>query len=117
MATGWTHHGPHRDDVQILIGQLESRGKASQGQARMLAFALKWLQAQWIFDEQKEAPIFLVDDFSSEFDAANRKRLMRLVNSLGSQVFLTGTEGSLVDWEANIEYTQYTVLRGAILVN
>lgn len=117
IATGWTHHGPHRDDVQFFIGKLDSRANASQGQARMLAFALKWLQAQWIFDEQREAPIFLVDDFSSEFDATNRMQLMRLVNSLGSQVFLTGTQASLVDSEAKIEYTQYTVLKGAILVN
>ncbi|MBS1986171.1 MAG: DNA replication and repair protein RecF [Bdellovibrionales bacterium] len=116
-ATGWTHRGPHRDDLLLSIGGLESRAHASQGQSRMIALALKWSHAEWVQAVRNEIPIFLVDDFSSEFDAQRRSRLLSFLGDKKGQVFVTGTELSMVDSRAFSDYNLYTVLKGFLTDN
>lgn len=114
QVTKWTHRGPHRDDFQVLLNGADSKSVASQGQARMIALALKWAHGQWVMEERGELPIFLVDDFSSEFDAERRQSLLSFLKGTKGQVFLTGTERSLVDSGAFSDYNLYTVCRGAV---
>jgi len=105
IATGWTHRGPGRDDFSILTrGVEDSRTFASQGQARLLALTLKWLQAEWIREERQEIPIVLVDDFSSELDPGRRGRLLDYIETQKAQVFISSTERSLVDSGAFSDY-------------
>jgi DNA replication and repair protein RecF len=114
IATGWTHRGPHRDDIHIAIEGLDSRTKASQGQARLLALALKWTHALWVTEERRERPLFLIDDLSSELDATHRGRLLDLIKELSCQVFISGTDPSLVDFQSISDYTHYRVEKGEI---
>jgi DNA replication and repair protein RecF len=112
LGSGWTHRGPHRDDFSIHLDGLEARSKASQGQARLLALLLKWTHAEWLNEERQDAPIFLIDDFSSELDRTYRAKLLTLISQLKSQVFLTGTDANLVDLDPIIDYTNYKVKNG-----
>lgn len=95
--TGWTHYGPHREDFEILIGNVPARTSASQGQARVLAMGLRWSHAQWIKERNTEEPVFFVDDFSSELDEHHRKALLERLFSSQGQVFLTGTKESFLE--------------------
>jgi DNA replication and repair protein RecF len=112
IALGWTRRGPHRDDFRVLLKDVEARAGASQGQSRLIALALKWAHAEWVREGRGELPIFLVDDFSSEFDASRRARLLQFLKDVRGQVFLTGTEASLVDSEAFWDYNLQFVARG-----
>jgi DNA replication and repair protein RecF len=97
LVTGWTHFGPHREDMEIMLNVVPARNSASQGQARILALALRWSHAEWIEERTQEKAVFFVDDFSSELDERHRKALMeRLIESKG-QVFLTGTNESFLE--------------------
>ena len=111
-ATGWSHHGPQRDDFSIFLDGIDSRTSASQGQARLLALQLKWLHAEWVKEERGELPIFLIDDLSSELDAERRHRLLNLVGALSGQVFVTSTEASWVDSGPFSDYTCFLVKQG-----
>ena len=112
LATAWTHRGPQRDDFEILINQSPTRMAASQGQARLLALALKWMHAEWVRNVRGALPLFLIDDFSSELDAGRRKQLLSLITNISGQHFVSGTERSVVDSAPNYEYTHYFVHEG-----
>lgn len=114
LDTGWTHRGPHRDDFHVILNGADSRSTASQGQSRLIALALKWAHGSWVYEERDELPVFLVDDFSSEFDAQRREALLSFLRSTKGQVFVTGTDRSLVDSGTFCDYNLYSVRRGVV---
>jgi DNA replication and repair protein RecF len=116
LATGWTHRGPHRDDLLIELEEgIGSKTHASQSQARLLALALKWAHALCLREQVDEVPIFLIDDLSSELDAKHRALLLKLIRSCEGQLFISGTEDSLVDLNDFSDYTYWRVEKGLLL--
>lgn len=112
LALGWTRRGPHRDDFSLEIDGQDSRGQASQGQARLLALGLKWLHSEWLRRARKEPPIFIIDDFSSELDEDRRRTLIRQIRDLEAQIFVSSTDASTVDLALFSDYTHYYVFKG-----
>ncbi|OPJ55460.1 DNA replication/repair protein RecF [Alkalithermobacter paradoxus] len=85
-----TKIGPHRDDIQIIINDLDVKLYGSQGQQRTAAISLKLSQIELINEEVKEYPVVLLDDIFSELD---EKRQKLLIDSLGEiQIFITSAE-------------------------
>ncbi len=97
LFTGWTHYGLHREDFDLMMGDVSARSSASQGQARILAMAMRWSHAEWIHERNMEEPVFFVDDFSSELDEKHRRALLERLFSTEGQVFLTGTKESFLE--------------------
>lgn len=114
LATGWTHRGPHRDDFSMWLGGLDARSKASQGQARLLALALRWTHAVWAERQRGEIPLFLIDDFSNELDGLRRKKLLDLLGTNSGQILMTGTDAKSVDSSSLSAYRKYEVEDGKI---
>jgi DNA replication and repair protein RecF len=88
--------GPQRDDLVLGLGQpgdrLESaRSYGSQGQVRTLALALKLAELS-VAGAGGDPPLLLVDDLSSELDAARLARLVSHIERLRSQVVVTTTD-------------------------
>ncbi len=75
-ATASTAVGPHRDDLNLLINELDMDAFASRGQARTLALALRLAEASYLASVRNERPILLLDDVLSEMDAARRHRVL-----------------------------------------
>ena len=115
LATGWTHFGIHRDDIEISVDNLPARTSASQGQARMLAMALRWSHADWIRERSFEEPVFFVDDFSSELDTRHRELLLARLLQTSGQVFLTGTNESFLDPNLLANSTKTYIVNGRVL--
>ncbi len=115
LKRGYTSFGPHRDDFEIRHGDFEGyRGFASQGQARILALALKWVHAEWVKFARDEKPIMLLDDFSSELDTDHRIQLLKEIAREFGQLFLTTTERSFVDSMPISDYTHLVLQDGQI---
>lgn len=74
IARGLTLVGPHRDDLELTIGDLPARGYSSHGEAWSLALALK-LATYEILAEVGDRPIVLLDDVFAELDTTRRTRL------------------------------------------
>ena len=74
IARGVTLVGPHRDDLELVIGELPARGYASQGEAWSLALALK-LATFELLAEVGDRPVVMLDDVFAELDVTRRRRL------------------------------------------
>jgi DNA replication and repair protein RecF len=88
--------GPHRDDVEIMLGGRGARFAASQGEQRTIAFCLRVAQKNYLCQRTGKMPVLLLDDVLSELDEHRRGRLLEQVGT-ESQAIITMTEltGSL----------------------
>ncbi|MBM7561008.1 DNA replication/repair protein RecF [Fusibacter tunisiensis] len=73
LKRGFTSVGPHRDDLDILINDINIKSYGSQGQQRTAALSLKLSEIEIVRKEIGESPILLLDDVMSELDH-NRQR-------------------------------------------
>jgi DNA replication and repair protein RecF len=81
--------GPQRDDVAVLLGGVDARVFASQGDQRTCALALKLAEHDLLTDALGEEPILLLDDVFSELDPSRRGWLANAVGSIGQTVVST----------------------------
>jgi DNA replication and repair protein RecF len=79
--------GPHRDELELRIGDLPARGYASHGESWSLALALR-LAAFDLLRSGGEDPVLILDDVFAELDAGRRDRLAALVRG-AEQVLVT----------------------------
>ena len=110
IIKGFTTKGVHRDDFMIYINKKDIKIFGSQGQNRTAMLSLKLAELQVIYDEIREYPILLLDDFMSELDKTRRKNFLE--NIEGTQVIITGTEKLDIE---NLEYLEYNVSNGKVL--
>jgi len=72
IAAGMTTSGPHRDDLEVLLGRRPIRAFGSQGQQRAAALAVRLGLAGVAEQVTGERPVLLLDDVLSELDAHYR---------------------------------------------
>jgi DNA replication and repair protein RecF len=102
--------GPHRDELELQIGGLPSRGYASHGESWSLAFALR-LAAYQLLRAEGEDPVLVLDDVFAELDSDRRERLAGLVGD-AEQVLVTAAVPG--DVPASLSGARYTVADGVI---
>lgn len=98
-ARGVALVGPHRDDLDIDLGNRPVRRFASQGQRRSVTISLKLAQARLIHRRREERPVVLLDDVFSELDGRRAHALWGLVTS-DYQAFLTTPDERSLPGEA-----------------
>lgn len=86
-----TQRGPHRDDLEILIGEHPARHYGSQGQQKTAALALRLAELDLVRAHIGEYPVLLLDEVLAELDA---HRAERLLGAIGPEVqcIMTTTE-------------------------
>jgi DNA replication and repair protein RecF len=89
---GFTLIGPHRDDLEVRLGERTLRTFGSQGQHRTAAIALKLGEAA-VLDSGGRGVVVLLDDIMSELDDERAASLIDLVRGLG-QALMTSTRGA-----------------------
>lgn len=94
---GHTSVGPHRADLRILAAGRPAMERLSRGQRKLLVCALRLAQVAQVNRRTGKRGVVLVDDLPSELDKAHRERLLRLLASTGSQVFITAIEADALD--------------------
>ncbi len=105
MAAGTTLFGPHRDDMDILLGALSLRSFGSQGQQRSAVLALKLAEGDVAKEMTGEYPVFLFDDVLSELDEERRGYIL---SGMGEkQMIMTACErGGIDPYLSNVIYTE-----------
>ena len=109
---GTSTRGPHKDDLQVLVNDLDIRHYGSQGQQRTAALSLKLAEIRLIEEEKGESPILLLDDVLSELDSQRQKFLIQTLRDL--QIFITATEISPELSSSLPEKSIYRVLEGTV---
>jgi DNA replication and repair protein RecF len=104
--------GPHRDELELRIGGLPSRGYASHGECWSLALALRLAAYQLLRrDGDGGDPLLMLDDVFAELDAGRRDRLATLVAG-AEQVLVTAAVPA--DVPAGLAGDRYLVSGGVI---
>ncbi len=108
--------GPHRDDLQILLGDKSAAQFGSEGQKRSVTIALKLAQAEYLTGIHGAPPILLIDDVMGELDIKRRSGFLPLLQRAQharSQVFMTATEENWPQ-ELGKELTRWEVSDGKL---
>ena len=92
--------GPHRDDLELRLGEQLAKGFASHGESWSMALALR-LAAYELLRADGGDPVLLLDDVFAELDAARREALAAAAAS-AEQVLVTAAVLDDVprDWDA-----------------
>jgi DNA replication and repair protein RecF len=96
-ARGAATSGPHRDELELLLGGRPMRGMASQGQHRAVVLALELAEIDVIGQARGVRPLLLLDDVSSELDRTRTAALFAALASQRGQVLLTTTRPELIE--------------------
>ncbi|KXG76372.1 DNA replication and repair protein RecF [Fervidicola ferrireducens] len=94
LKSGFTQVGPHRDDLQFLLGGRDLRYFGSQGEQRTLCLSIKFAERRMFFEVTGISPILLLDDALSELDINRRKWILEEEEVW--QVFVTTSDLSAI---------------------
>ena len=89
ISAGTTSIGPHRDDFQIFINDLDSHRFSSRGQARTAVLALKFAEAEILKRSRNTTPILLLDDLLSELDLERREQILDMTTMFDQSIITT----------------------------
>ncbi len=104
--------GPHRDELELRIGELPARGYASHGESWSFALALR-LAAFGLLRADGEDPVLMLDDVFAELDAGRRDRLAELASG-AEQVLVTAAVAADVPKRLAGTGSTYSVQAGVI---
>lgn len=92
--------GPHRDDLELWLGDQPAKGFASHGESWSFAIALRLASYELLRADGSE-PVLLLDDVFAELDVARRRALATVAES-AEQVLVTAAvvEEIPADWAA-----------------
>ncbi|HEY7054506.1 MAG TPA: DNA replication/repair protein RecF [Mycobacterium sp.] len=79
--------GPHRDDLELLLGDAPAKGFASHGESWSMALSLR-LAAYELLRSDGSDPVLLLDDVFAELDTARRNALAAVAGG-AEQVLVT----------------------------
>lgn len=86
-----TCRGPHRDDLEFMVGGRGARSFGSQGQQKSAVLALKLAELELVNAHTGEYPILMLDEVLAELDDLRAKRLFGAIDE-SIQCLITTTE-------------------------
>ena len=118
LILGWTSQGPHKDDLDMRLGEWPLKQVGSQGQQRTFVLALKLAQALYLGNKptpddvlrtatgspieqssspvkgrESSKPILLLDDIFDRLDSQRVERIVEMVQGEEfGQIFITDTD-------------------------
>lgn len=107
ISLGYTTVGPHRDDIKILLNNVEVKSFGSQGQKRTAALSMKLAELEIIKNQTGELPILILDDVFSELDKSRREKLLNFCKK-------TQTIISTNDFEEKVKAKCFTIQNGQV---
>lgn len=97
-AVGYSLHGVHRDDLEIMLDGHQMKREGSQGQQKTFVISLKLAQFELLRRSISETPILLLDDIFDKLDARRVEQIVSLVSGVGfGQIFITDTNREHLD--------------------
>ena len=103
--------GPHRDDLELHLGDGPAKGYASHGESWALALALRLASYRLLRDDDVE-PVLILDDVFAELDARRRRALAEVARR-AEQVLVTAAVDE--DVPEALDGVRYTVGDGRVV--
>lgn len=86
---GYTHVGPQRADIRVLIDGRVAAETLSRGQQKLVVCGLKLAQGQLMSEQGRGSCTYLVDDLPSELDLEHSRQVCEQLSLMDAQVFIT----------------------------
>ncbi|MCB5282973.1 MULTISPECIES: DNA replication/repair protein RecF [unclassified Arthrobacter] len=83
--------GPHRDELELVLGSVPAKGYASHGETWSMCLSLRLASYYVMLDDARtggSAPILILDDVFAELDVQRRRKLAAIVSG-AEQVLVT----------------------------
>lgn len=93
--------GPHRDDLELILGTDPAKGFASHGETWSYALSLRIAEFHLVKGTGSD-PILILDDVFAELDAKRRTRLVEVAANVEQVLITAAVDGDLPD---NLEET------------
>lgn len=118
-AVGYSLHGVHRDDLEMMLGDYQMKREGSQGQTKTFVIALKLAQFEFLAQTGRQTtPILLLDDIFDKLDAQRVEQIVKLVSSSDfGQIFITDTNRDHLDQillSSNLDHKIFYVDEGIV---
>jgi DNA replication and repair protein RecF len=92
-AAGRTLSGPHLSDLRVChLPKQAAAESCSTGEQKALLIGLVLAQARLAAKLSGETPIILLDEIAAHLDETRRSALFQVLDDLGCQAFMTGTD-------------------------
>ncbi|MBT1004324.1 DNA replication/repair protein RecF [Paenarthrobacter sp. DKR-5] len=92
--------GPHRDELDLILGGAPARGFASHGETWSMALSLR-LGSYYVFLEdapaEGQSPVLILDDVFAELDVQRRERLAGIVAGAEQVLVTAAVEADIPD--------------------
>ena len=97
-AAGRTLTGPHLSDLKVRHAAKDMpAAQSSTGEQKALLIGLILAHAELTAKVSGMTPVLLLDEIAAHLDPGRREALFAKLNSLGGQVFMTGTDEALFE--------------------
>ena len=98
--------GPHRDDLELFLGELPVRGYASHGEGWSVALALRLGSYELLRSDALPGgdPILVLDDVFAELDAERREQLALTAAKAEQAVVTAAVTGDVPDQLLGVRY-------------
>jgi len=94
--TGGAAAGPHKSDLAVIYDEKNMpAGQCSTGEQKALLIGLILAHSRLVKAERGQPPILLLDEVAAHLDENRRDALYGILQDLGAQSWLTGTEKTL----------------------
>jgi DNA replication and repair protein RecF len=106
--------GPHRDELELVLGQAPAKGYASHGETWSMCLSLRLASYYVMLDDARtggSAPILILDDVFAELDVQRRRKLAAIVSG-AEQVLVTAAVDA--DIPAELAGRRVKVIPGGI---
>ncbi|WP_240662968.1 DNA replication/repair protein RecF [Acidilutibacter cellobiosedens] len=113
ILKGSTEIGPHRDDIEIIINDFNSKQFASQGQQRTAILSIKLAEVELIENEKRYKPVLLLDDVLSELDEDRRRYLIKSFSGL--QTIITSADVIRLKEIDNLDKKTFYIEKGKVM--
>lgn len=117
IAIGYSLHGIHRDDLEMLIDGYPLKKEGSQGQVKTYIISLKLAQFDFLRQTMSvTTPLLLLDDIFDKLDEKRVKKIISLVSTSDyGQIFITDTNRTHLDSilaSGSFDYKMFYVKNG-----
>lgn len=92
VSQGFGLYGPHRADIRLTADGIDASGHLSRGQQKLLVAALKIALIEYWGEGSSQRPVLLIDDLPAELDGPHRIDMVRRLERVPAQVFMTAID-------------------------
>lgn len=100
--------GPHRDDVDLMLGDQPAKGFASHGETWSFALSLRIAEFNLLKSDGTD-PILILDDVFSELDAGRREKLVGIAQKVEQVLITAAVHDDLPENLKKVLTAQHTV--------